>query len=194
MPMKIQIESGWLVGEGIRRLKSPNYDRRPNTTSDQPNEITLLVIHNISLPPGQFGGCHIDELFTNCLDPSKHVFFEKIAGVRVSAHLLLDRQGSVTQYVSFDDRAWHAGRSSFQGRENCNDYSIGIELEGTDDQPYAELQYRMLAVITRLLMLEYPGIKVENIVGHCDVAPDRKTDPGMSFDWNYYRSLVAVSV
>jgi AmpD protein len=155
--------------------------------------IRLLVIHNISLPPGQFGGSHVDELFTNCLDPHGHTFFETIAKLRVSSHLFINRQGIITQYVSLAERAWHAGRSSFQGKENCNDYSIGIELEGTDDQPYTDVQYRHLAIVTRLLMREYPGIKTDNIVGHCDIAPGRKTDPGASFDWKYYRYLITNS-
>lgn len=192
--MDIKIQDGWLIGGGVRQLPSPNFDKRPFAVSQSLNDITLLVIHNISLPPGQFGGCHIDELFTNCLNPAAHTFFENIANVRVSAHLLIDRSGKVTQYVSLNDRAWHAGKSSFEGKENCNDYSIGIELEGTDDQPYAEVQYRQLARLSRLLMLEYPGIKRENIVGHCDIAPDRKTDPGASFDWSHYRALMAGAV
>jgi AmpD protein len=188
--MKMRIESGWLLGEGVRRMDSPNCDSRPCTVGNQCNAVTLLVIHNISLPPGQFGGCHVDELFTNCLNPAAHPFFEHIANVKVSAHLFIDRQGNITQYVSLHDRAWHAGLSSFQGKANCNDYSIGIELEGTDDQPYTDVQYRRLAMITSLLMQEYPGIKADNIVGHCDIAPDRKTDPGASFDWAYYRRLI----
>jgi len=180
------------MGEGIRHLESPNCDQRPFPASGLSKAVHLLVIHNISLPPGQFGGCHVDQLFTNCLDPAEHAFFETIAHVKVSAHLFIDRQGAVTQYVSLQERAWHAGRSSFQGKENCNDFSIGIELEGTDDQAYADVQYRQLARITREIMREYPNITRDNIVGHCDIAPDRKTDPGASFDWKYYRSLIGV--
>ncbi len=188
----MQIKEGWLVGEGIRRLDSPNCDQRPFSVMNAFHAVDLLVIHNISLPPGQFGGCHVDQLFTNCLNPTEHVFFETIAHVKVSAHLFINRQGEVTQYVSLHDRAWHAGKSSFRGKENCNDFSIGVELEGTDDQPYTEVQYRQLALITRQIMLEYPRIALENIVGHCDVAPGRKTDPGASFDWKYYRHLIGV--
>ena len=188
----MQIKEGWLHGEGIRHLASPNYDQRPFAAIDLRQAIHLLVIHNISLPPGQFGGCHVDQLFTNCLDPAGHAFFESIANIKVSAHLFIDRQGAITQYVSLRDRAWHAGKSSFQGRENCNDVSIGIELEGTDNQPYADIQYRQLAAVTREIMREYPAITPGHIVGHCDIAPGRKTDPGASFDWKYYRSLTGV--
>ena len=192
--MAAQIKEGWLVGEGFRRIDSPNCDPRPFSRSDISRNINLLVIHNISLPPGQFGGCYIDQLFTNCLDPAEHEFFESIANVKVSAHLLITRQGDVTQYVSLGDRAWHAGKSVFLGKENCNDFSIGIELEGTDDRPYTEVQYQRLADITRVIMREYPEIRIENIVGHCDISPDRKTDPGVSFDWKKYRHLIVAAV
>jgi len=186
----IRIENGWLTGDAIRHVLSPNFDRRPCQVDKIPEQVSLLVIHNISLPPGQFGGCYVDQFFTNCLNPTEHAFFEEIANVKVSAHLFIDRLGRVTQYVSLDDRAWHAGKSWFNGRENCNDFSIGIELEGTDDQPYSSEQYGQLATITRQIMLAYPALKFENIVGHCHIAPDRKTDPGASFDWLRYQDLI----
>jgi len=189
----MKIKDGWLAGDRIRRLDSPNHDQRSFSMMDSFRNVNLLVIHNISLPPGQFGGCYIDQLFTNCLDPAQHAFFAGIAHIKVSAHLLIDRQGAVTQYVSLADRAWHAGKSSFQGKENCNDFSIGIELEGTDDQPYTDVQYRQLAQLTIEIRRVYPEIVPENIVGHCDIAPDRKTDPGASFDWKYYRSLISTA-
>jgi N-acetyl-anhydromuramoyl-L-alanine amidase len=186
----IQLKEGWFTGEGIRRQDSPNCDPRPFSGVDSYGNVSLLVIHNISLPPGQFGGSYVDQLFTNCLKPADHEFFERIVNIRVSAHLFINRQGDVTQYVSLKDRAWHAGVSVFRGKENCNDFSIGIELEGTDDQPYTDRQYQRLAEITRQIMLEYPQINTENIVGHCDIAPGRKTDPGASFNWQHYRSLI----
>lgn len=182
----MKIIDGWLVGKGIRQVPSPNHDARPESDSD----ISLLVIHNISLPPGKFGGCHIDELFTNCLDPAAHPFFKDIAGNKVSAHLLINRKGQVTQYVPFTRRAWHAGKSVFGNRERCNDFSIGIELEGTDTKPYTRAQYESLARISRQILLAYPGIKPENIVGHADIAPGRKTDPGECFDWLRYRQSI----
>ena len=166
-----------------RWLESPNQDVRPDTAS-----INLLVIHNISLPPGEFGGEHIDQLFTNCLDPQAHPFFQEICHLRVSSHLLIQRDGRITQYVPFDRRAWHAGESSYQGQAACNDFSIGIELEGTDDDPYTDAQYQVLERVTRELMSCYPGITVDRIVGHSDIAPTRKTDPGAAFDWPRYRA------
>lgn len=167
-----------------RQLASPNCNERPL------DEISLLVIHNISLPPGQFGGCHINELFTNCLDPAAHPYFRDIAGLEVSAHLLIDREGAVTQFVPFDKRAWHAGRSCFGGRENCNDFSIGIELEGTDDMPFTALQYAVLGAVTTALLAAYPALTPARITGHSDIAPGRKTDPGPCFDWPRYRALL----
>lgn len=187
----MQLKDGWFTGEGIRRQESPNCDPRPFPRVAMNAKVDLLVIHNISLPPGQFGGCYVDQLFTNCLNPSEHEFFESIFNVRVSAHLFISRQGLVTQYVSLLDRAWHAGKSMFEGRENCNDFSIGIELEGTDDLPYDDIQYQRLAELTRQIMQAYPQINAEHIVGHSDIAPDRKTDPGASFDWHRYRGLIA---
>nr|BAL56693.1 N-acetyl-anhydromuranmyl-L-alanine amidase [uncultured Gammaproteobacteria bacterium] len=179
------IREGWL--EPVRKLPSPNQDLRPT------GEISLLVIHCISLPPGEFGKGFIDQLFTNRLDPKAHPYFAGIAELKVSAHLFIDRQGNLTQYVPFHRRAWHAGVSSFQGRERCNDFSIGIELEGTETLPYTEDQYRILARVVRVLLNAYEGLSLERIVGHSDIAPGRKTDPGPSFDWPRLRQLVASS-
>ena len=181
--MGMQIENHWL--QPARRLLSPNCNERPGTA-----DIKLLVIHAISLPPGCFGEDYISDLFANRLDPQCHPYFEEVAGLQVSSHLLIDRQGSVTQYVPFNGRAWHAGESCFQGEENCNDFSIGIELEGCDDQPFEQIQYQQLAAVTRALMDVYPGINQHRIVGHSDIAPGRKTDPGPCFDWQYYFALL----
>ena len=164
---------------------SSNFNTRPGC--DSPD---LLVIHNISLPPGEFGGGHIEGFFCNELDSALHPYFAEICHLKVSAHLLIDRLGHLTQFVSFLDRAWHAGVSSFQGRENCNDFSIGIELEGTDELPYTEKQYQVLVAVTQVLMRQYPGITAERVVGHCHIAPDRKTDPGDAFDWDLYKTLI----
>lgn len=164
---------------------SPNYDERPNGCI-----ISLLVIHNISLPPGQYGGEAIFDFFQNKLDRKQHPYFETIAKLQVSSHLLIRRDGSLYQFVPFHKRAWHAGASAFLGVSNCNDYSIGIELEGQDDEAYTELQYRALAKATGALMQYAPGITLDRIVGHQQIAPDRKTDPGASFNWVYYRSLI----
>lgn len=174
---------GWLAG--VRRVVSPNCDERPD-----PQDISLLVIHGISLPPGRFGGPWIDALFTNTLDPHAHPYFATIAALRVSAHLCIRRDGSMTQYVPFARRAWHAGVSSYGGRERCNDFSIGIELEGTDERPYTARQYARLAAVTRTLLEAYPRLQPAHIVGHSDVAPGRKTDPGPSFDWARFRALL----
>ena len=171
------------VVSGARQLPSPNFNRRRRGAA-----INLLVIHNISLPPGKFGGNSIDQLFTNCLDSSAHPFFAEVAALQVSSHLLINRQGELTQYVNLNDRAWHAGVSSFDGIDNCNDYSVGIELEGTDDIAYTEPQYHCLQQITSKLCQTYPAITPHRIVGHCDIAPGRKTDPGSSFDWIKYKS------
>ncbi|SDX07542.1 AmpD protein [Thiocapsa roseopersicina] len=176
-------EEGWL--EGAERRPSPSQDARPPGT-----EIDLLVIHNISLPPGDFSGDWIDDLFLDRLDPAAHPYFREIAGLRVSAHLLIRRNGRLLQYVPFEQRAWHAGVSRFAGRERCNDFSIGIELEGTDDRPFTEAQYARLAECTRHILRRYPGITEERIAGHAAIAPDRKTDPGPAFDWNRFRRSI----
>ncbi len=177
--MRIDTDTGLL--EGARQVGSPNCDERPAGVP-----VSLLVIHNISLPPGEFGGHWIDALFTNTLDPAAHPYFRTIAGQRVSAHLLIRRDGEVVQYVPFHRRAWHAGRSCFRGRECCNDFSIGIELEGCDELPYEAVQYERLIALTRSLMACYPAIGPERIVGHSDIAPGRKSDPGPAFDWERY--------
>lgn len=166
-----------------RQVPSPNCSER---SEDVP--IDLLVIHNISLPPGEYGGGHIDELFCNRLNPLTRSYFAEIAHLRVSAHLLIDRNGAATQYVPFNMKAWHAGASCFCGRDNCNEFSIGIELEGTDFEPFTAAQYDQLVRVTDLLRREYPQITPARIVGHSDIAPDRKTDPGPCFDWQHYRS------
>ena len=179
----MEIEQGWL--SGIERLESPNADARPVE-----EDISLLVIHNISLPPEQFGGPYIAQLFTNSLDPRVHPYFEKIHQLEVSAHLLIDRRGQLIQFVPFHKRAWHAGASEFAGRTRCNDFSIGIELEGADHIPYTDLQYSALAEITGLLCKQYPLITTDTILGHSDIAPGRKTDPGPAFDWQRYRQML----
>lgn len=162
-------------------LPSPNCDERPaGTTPD------LLVIHCISLPPEEYGGPWISDLFLNRLDPSVHPYFEQIHQLKVSAHALVRRNGDVVQYVSLDMRAWHAGQSCFDNRENCNDYSIGIELEGSDQGTFTDAQYHSLTRITREIMQRYPAIVPERITGHEHIAPGRKTDPGPGFDWKRY--------
>ena len=171
--------------EGAVVCDSPNFSDRLN------KEISLLVIHNISLPPGEFGNDFIDHFFTNKLDPSKHPYFEDIYEMKVSSHLFIDREGQLTQFVPFDKAAWHAGVSEFNGKENCNEFSIGIELEGTDDLEYTSNQYKTLIEVTKALMEAYPDIDAENIVGHSDIAPVRKTDPGDSFNWDLYKSSLS---
>lgn len=175
---------GWL--EPARRCPSENFNARPPGCA-----IDLLVIHNISLPPGQFGGGFVHALFTNRLDCRANPAFADLEGLCVSAHLLIERDGAATQFVSFDARAWHAGLSCFDGRDNCNDFSIGIELEGTDVEPYTDHQYRELAAVTRALLQRYPALDAHRIVGHSDIAPIRKTDPGPAFDWPRYRRALA---
>jgi AmpD protein len=176
----MRIEEGWL--SAVQRVPSPNCDPRPPGAS-----IDLLVIHSISLPPGEFGGPWVDRLFTNQLDPAVHPYFAEIAGLEVSSHLFIRRSGELVQYVPFDLRAWHAGASCWEGRERCNDYSIGIELEGSDELAFEEVQYRRLLEVTQLLMKQYPAITPTRVVGHCDIAPGRKSDPGPGFDWARYR-------
>jgi AmpD protein len=163
---------------GARFRPSPNCDARPD-----PADVSLLVVHAISLPPGRFGGPWIDRLFANTLDPAAHPYFMQIRELKVSSHLCLFRSGALSQYVPFDRRAWHAGESRFDGRVRCNDFSIGIELEGCDERPFEARQYRRLAGIARVLMRAYPAITPARIVGHSDIAPGRKTDPGPHFDW-----------
>ncbi len=181
--LKLDRNTGWVFG--ARHVPSPNHDDRPPGIN-----VDLLVIHGISLPPGRFGGDCVERFFTNSLPPEEHPFFRGIASMRVSAHLFLRRDGTLVQFVSLYERAWHAGVSSFRGRERCNDYSIGIELEGTDTLAYTARQYRRLAVLGRLLMRHFPGMTPERMVGHSDVAPGRKTDPGPAFDWQRFRAAL----
>jgi AmpD protein len=159
-----------------------HWDERPTGC-----DISLLVIHNISLPPNKFGGEYIKYFFTGKLDPNHHPYFQEIYQIRVSAHCLIKRNGEVIQFVPFDKRAWHAGLSSFQGTNRCNDFSIGIEMEGADHIPYTSAQYESLQLVTKTLMCSYPDISLGRIVGHNDIAPGRKTDPGIAFDWAQYR-------
>ncbi len=171
---------GWL--EHTERICSPNAGERPDV-----NDISLLVIHNISLPPGQFGGGYVQQFFTNRLSSEAHPYFAEIADLKVSAHLLIERSGHLIQFVPFTKRAWHAGVSRFAERDNCNDFSIGIELEGSDDIPYTSEQYEVLCAVTQSLLQQYPRITPERITGHSDIAPGRKTDPGPAFDWTFFR-------
>ena len=171
-------EDGWC--KQARHMPSPNCDARPTGVS-----VSLLVIHNISLPPGQFGGAFIGDLFSNVLDYDAHPYFDQLRTLRVSAHFLIRRDGELMQFVSANDRAWHAGVSSFRGRERCNDFSIGIELEGTDDVQFADKQYVILSALTCGLRARY---LLSDVVGHQHIAPERKTDPGPHFDWEHYQS------
>jgi AmpD protein len=178
--VRVDTSTGLLVG--VKQVLSPFFDARPS--SIRPD---LIVLHGISLPPGEYGGPWIARLFTGNLPAAAHPEFEQRAALRVSAHLLVRRDGELVQFVSFNDRAWHAGKSAWQGREACNDYSIGIECEGTDAAPYETAQYATLRVLLPKLLEAYPRITRERIVGHSDVAPGRKTDPGASFDWAQIR-------
>ena len=163
---------------GARRVLSPNYDERPLDA-----ELGLIVVHGISLPPGEFGNGWIDRFFCNDLPADAHPYFATIQNLMVSAHVLIARDGTLTQYVPFDRRAWHAGRSEYCGRSACNDFSVGVELEGTDELPYAEAQYRALGQLIVALRRGYPSLRRAEVVGHSDIAPGRKTDPGPAFDW-----------
>ena len=182
--MRIERQSG--LASHARYVASPNCDERPPETI-----VDLVIIHGISLPPGRFGGPWIDALFTNTLDPSAHPYFLTLHGLRVSAHLLIRRRGELVQYVPLHRRAWHAGVSRFDGRERCNDFSVGIELEGEDDRPYTEVQYRRLIGLLRAVMAAYPQITPQRIVGHCHVAPERKSDPGPAFEWQRLHAAFA---
>lgn len=166
--------SGWL--EGAWRAESPNCDDRPDSA-----RVELIVIHGISLPPGEFGGDAVIRLFTNRLDPGAHPHFEQLVDLRVSAHFLIRRDGTLLQFVSCLRRAWHAGVSSWRGRERCNDFSVGIELEGTDDVDYTSIQYARCSALIHALVRAYP---IVGMAGHSDIAPGRKTDPGPHFDWS----------
>lgn len=179
----IDTESGLV--QGARQCASPNQDERPPGC-----EPGLIVVHGISLPAGEFGGPWIDALFTNTLDPAAHPSFADIAALRVSSHLLVRRDGGLVQYVPLHRRAWHAGQSSHCGRERCNDFSIGIELEGADELPYEMAQYEALAALVRALRASYPSLRMAPVVGHSDIAPGRKTDPGPAFDWGLLAGLL----
>ncbi|WP_228151271.1 1,6-anhydro-N-acetylmuramyl-L-alanine amidase AmpD [Tamilnaduibacter salinus] len=173
-------DRGWL--HPVRHCPSPNYNARPD-----PDDISLLVVHNISLPPGRFGGDTIERFFCNRLTRGEDPFLDTILDLTVSAHMLIRRDGEPVQFVGFQDRAWHAGRSWYRGREECNDFGIGIELEGTDEHPYTEAQYRQLAAVTACLVNHYPFMEFQRVTGHSDIAPGRKTDPGPSFNWSWFR-------
>jgi len=174
----LQIDRKLGLLSGVDFHFSPNHDVRPNV-----DDISGIVIHNISLPPGEFGGGWIDDLFLNKLDPNAHPYFEEISALKVSAHLLIRRSGEVIQYVPFHQRAWHAGVSSWDGRDCCNDFTIGIEMEGCDDDIYTDEQYASLQQVTQALMLAYPQITSDRITGHEFISPGRKTDPGRAFKW-----------
>ncbi len=182
-PIVIDAISGRITP--ARQVASPNFDARPDGVVPD-----LIVVHGISLPPAEYGGPWIDALFTNTLTWDAHPYFKFIEGLKASSHLLIRRDGELVQYVSFNDRAWHAGVSNYCGRERCNDFSIGIELEGADDAAYESVQYRALAETINALCAAYPSLSCERIVGHSDIAPGRKTDPGEAFDWPRFRTLL----
>lgn len=182
--LHLDAHGDWLLE--AEHCPSPNCDAR--TLS---GDISLIVVHGISLPPGAFGGPWIADLFLNRLDADAHPYFREIAGLKVSAHAVIRRDGQIIQFVPFSKRAWHAGQSSYCGRDACNDFSIGIELEGTDETPYTDAQYRQLAAVIAVLRARYPGIAADAIAGHADIAPGRKTDPGPAFDWAKLAGLLA---
>ena len=182
--MQIDVTTGIL--KEARQQSSPNFDLRQDES-----DISLVVIHGISLPPGQFGGDYIDQLFCNQLDPDEHPYFKDIAGLKVSSHILIRRDGEIVQYVPFNKRAWHAGVSCYEKRYSCNDFSIGIELEGEDTTPYTKAQYRVLSELIKSLIATYPALTTKSIAGHSDIAPGRKTDPGEAFDWDYLYQVLS---
>ena len=179
----VDTRTGWLIG--ARQVPSPNFDARPGGILPE-----LIVVHGISLPPDQFGGPWIDRLFTNSLPADEHPYFAAIHNLKVSSHFMIRRDGEVVQYVPLHERAWHAGASSYQGRERCNDFSIGIELEGADEIPYEPPQYRVLSALIVMLCEAYPSLSLSRIAGHSDIAPGRKTDPGPAFDWQRLYALL----
>lgn len=179
------VTDGWLNAPACT-VKSPNFNDRPEHTT-----ISLIVVHNISLPPNLFGSDDIERFFCNQLDVDKHPYFETIQSLKVSAHVLIKRTGETVQFVNFNDRAWHAGRSSFAGQDECNDYSIGIELEGADNLPFSKAQYLSLTTLIKALQQHYPAITNQRITGHSTIAPGRKTDPGPCFNWAYLQCLLA---
>jgi AmpD protein len=183
LPLEIDPATG--LTAGVRQVLSPHFDARPAGAVPE-----LIVVHGISLPPGEFGGPWIDRLFAGGLPADAHPFFQSVASSRVSAHALIRRSGEIVQYVPFGERAWHAGQSQYRGRSVCNDFSVGIELEGTDDVPYTEPQYEQLAALVEALLATYRSLSVEHIVGHSDIAPGRKTDPGPAFEWKRWRGIL----
>ena len=185
-PTSLQLEPATGLLAGVRQVLSPHFDARPQGVAPE-----LIVVHGISLPAGEFGGPWIDHLFAGDLPADAHPSFRDTATLRVSAHALVSRDGNITQYVPFGMRAWHAGQSQYQGRTGCNDFSIGIELEGTDQMPYTDAQYESLAALIRVLISAYPTLCAERITGHSDIAPGRKTDPGPAFDWGRCRRAAA---
>lgn len=182
--MQVDLESGLM--RGARHVASPNFDARPHGV-----EAELIVVHGISLPPGEFGGPWIERLFMNTLPLDMHPYFAEVGEVRVSSHLLVGRDGELTQFVKFPDRAWHAGQSNYNGRAACNDFSIGVELEGTDTLAYEAAQYESLANVVAALCDAYPRLSPDRLVGHSDISPGRKTDPGPAFDWARARGCIS---
>ncbi len=183
----LKIKDGLL--ESAQFLNSPNHDDRCDV-----NDISLIVIHNISLPPNEFGGKGIEQLFTNTLDKKEHPYYEQIHELRVSSHLLIRRDGEIVQFVPFHKRAWHAGVSQYLGRDVCNDFSIGIEMEGTDFEPFEDIQYEVLYKVIKALLGKYPSLKPEAITGHEHIAEGRKTDPGPYFEWDKLRKTFKVEL
>lgn len=179
-------DSGWIAE--ATPCPTGNYNSRPEGIS---GEVSLLVIHNISLPPGEFGTTRVEELFSGKIDARDHPSFESLRGVQVSSHLFIRRTGEIVQFVPLGKRAWHAGKSSFKGREACNDFSVGIELEGSDYVPFEDAQYESLALAADLIMRKFPSVTADNIAGHSDIAPGRKTDPGPYFDWQKFRCCLS---
>jgi AmpD protein len=182
--VQVDLNSGLM--RGTRQIASPNFDARPDGV-----DTDLIVVHGISLPPGEFGGPWIEQLFTNTLPREMHPYFAEIGELRVSSHLVIARDGTLTQFVNFADRAWHAGLSNYLGRAACNDFSIGVELEGSDTVPYEAAQYDTLAHVVAALCDAYPRLSAERLVGHSDISPGRKTDPGPAFDWRRARDRIA---
>ncbi|MDP7404112.1 MAG: 1,6-anhydro-N-acetylmuramyl-L-alanine amidase AmpD [Porticoccaceae bacterium] len=180
-----QLENGWV--QSVKQVPSPNYDLRPENI-----EISLLVIHGISLPPGIFDNEFVEEFFTNQLDHTKDPYFEQLINLKVSSHLYIKRSGEIIQFVSLDHRAWHAGLSEYNGRSNCNDFSIGIELEGTENIKYTNQQYMSLIELSKCCIHNYSKLTIDRIVGHSKISPGRKTDPGVLFDWQYFLNNLAL--
>jgi AmpD protein len=186
MEAEFSIDAASGLLRGARQVLSPHYDERPPGMT-----LDLIVVHGISLPPGEYGGPWIERLFTGDLDGSAHPYFATIATLRVSSHLLVRRDGTPVQFVPFGMRAWHAGPSSWQGRSACNDFSVGIEMEGTDETRYETVQYETLSRLIAALCAAYPTLARERVVGHSDIAPGRKSDPGARFEWKLLRELLA---